>query len=83
METIGYIAGFLTLVGYLPQTIKTMRTRHTKSISLATFVIIGTSAFLWTVFGLSKDIPAIWVTNAVVCICSSIIIYIKLAPSKV
>ncbi len=83
MESIGYIAGFLTLVGYLPQTIKTIRTRHTKSISLATFVIIGTSALLWTIFGLSKGLPAIWITNAVVCGCSSIIIYIKLISDKV
>ena len=82
MELVGYIAGFLTLIGYLPQTIKTIRTRHTKGISLATFSIIGTSAFLWVVFGFSRSIPVIWVTNAVVCTCSLIIIYIKITNEK-
>jgi len=77
MEFIGYVAGTLTLIGYLPQTIKVIRTRQTKDLSLATFSIIGVSAVLWTIYGLSKDQPAIWVTNAVVAVCSGIIIYLK------
>lgn len=78
MEVIGVLAGILTLVGYLPQTVKTIRTRHTKDLALTTFVIIGLSAMLWTVYGISKDAPAIWVTNAVVSVCSLIIVSIKL-----
>jgi MtN3 and saliva related transmembrane protein len=78
MDIIGYIAGALTLIGYLPQTIKVIRTRRTKDLALATFLIIGLSATLWTIYGLSKDQPAIWFTNAVVAICSLIIIYLKL-----
>jgi len=77
MEFIGYIAGTLTLIAYLPQTIKVIRTRHTKDLSLATFVIIGVSAVLWTIYGLSNDQPAIWFTNAVVAVCSGIIVYLK------
>lgn len=78
MEIIGYLAGTLTLVGYLPQTIKTIYTRRTKDLSLLTFIIIGTSAVLWTIYGLSNNIPAIWVTNGVVTLCSLIITSIKL-----
>lgn len=82
MEIVGYIAGILTLVGYLPQTIKTIRTRHTKDLALATFITIGSSALLWTIYGLANNIPAIWVTNAVVTACSLIIIYIKLSSER-
>ena len=78
MELIGILAGTLTLFGYLPQTIKTIRTRKTKDLSLATFLIIGLSAALWTVYGLGKRLPSIWVTNAVVAICSATILYIKM-----
>ena len=78
MDIIGYIAGILTLVGYLPQTFKTIRTRETRSLSLLTFLIIGTSAVLWTIYGYSEAKPAIWVTNGVVTLCSVTIIIIKL-----
>ena len=79
MEFIGYIAGLLTLIGYLPQTIKTIRTRRTADLSLATFLIIGTSALLWTIYGLYSQQPAIWVTNGVVTLCSATIMQIKLS----
>jgi uncharacterized protein with PQ loop repeat len=46
MDIVGYVAGALTLVGYLPQTIKTIRTRETKDLSMLTFVVIATSAIL-------------------------------------
>ncbi len=82
MEIIGILAGLLTLVGYLPQTLKTIRSRRTKDLSLATFIIIGSSALLWTIYGLANNIPAIWVTNAVVTACSLIIIYIKLSSER-
>jgi len=78
MDTIGYLAGLLTLIGYLPQTIKTIRTRQTEDLSLLTFLIIGTSAILWTIYGFSNQKPAIWVTNSVVAICSLVITIIKL-----
>ncbi len=78
MNIIGYIAGLLTLLGYLPQTIKTIRTRHTKDLSMPTFFIIGSSAVLWTVYGLGNSKPEIWVTNGVVTVCSVIILTIKL-----
>jgi MtN3 and saliva related transmembrane protein len=77
MNSVGYIAGLLTLLGYLPQTIKTIRTHHTKDLSTPTFLIIGTSAVLWTIYGLGSAKPAIWVTNGVVTICSFVILSIK------
>lgn len=82
MELIGFLAGLLTLVGYLPQTIKTIRTRQTKDLALTTFIIIGLSAILWVIYGISKGIPAIWVTNAVVATCSLVIIHIKLLEDR-
>jgi MtN3 and saliva related transmembrane protein len=83
MDTIGYLAGLLTLIGYLPQTIKTIRTKKTKDLSLLTFLIIGSSAVLWAIYGFSNHKPAIWVTNGVVAACSLIITVMKLRESPV
>lgn len=79
MEIIGVLAGTLTLIGYLPQTIKTIYTRETKDLSLLTFIIIGISATLWTIYGFSKTLPTIWITNSVVSVCSIIITSIKIS----
>jgi MtN3 and saliva related transmembrane protein len=77
MDVVGYLAGLFTLIGYLPQTIKTIRTKHAKDLSLATFVIVGISAILWIVYGLGNDKPAIWITNSVVAIATTIVVVIK------
>lgn len=78
IDLVGYFAGALTLIGYLPQTIKTIRSRKTRDLSLPTFIIIGGSAVLWTIYGLANAKPAIWATNSVVSVCSVIIISLKL-----
>jgi MtN3 and saliva related transmembrane protein len=74
MEALGYIAGLFTLIGYLPQTFKTIRTKRARDLSLPTFSIICASALLWTAYGLSKNEPAIWITNSVVAICTMAIL---------
>lgn len=81
MDIIGYVAGVLTLLGYLPQTIKTIRTKRTKDLSLATFSIIGLSAVSWTVYGIGTDKPFLWVTNGIVALCSGTIAYMKFIES--
>ncbi len=78
MEIIAYCAGVLTIIGFLPQTIKTIRTRETKDLALASFLIIGTSALLWTIYGIGVSKPALWITNGIVLVCSLIITGIKL-----
>ncbi len=78
MEIIGFAAGILSLIGYLPQTLKTIRTRRTKDLSLPTFLTVAISAILWVVYGFAHNAPAIWLTNSVVAVCGVIITIIKL-----
>jgi MtN3 and saliva related transmembrane protein len=77
MEFIGYIAGIGSLIGYLPQTIKTLRTRRTDDLSLATFLVIGSSAILWTIYGIGTHKLAICIPNAVVAACSLLTVVMK------
>ena len=46
-EWLGYIAALLTTGSFVPQAVKTIRTRNTTGISLAMYVIftIGVAAF--------------------------------------
>jgi MtN3 and saliva related transmembrane protein len=60
VTVIGLGAAFCTTIAFLPQAIKTWRTRSTKDISLAMFLIFSIGIALWLVYGLLQhDIPLI------------------------
>jgi MtN3 and saliva related transmembrane protein len=78
MEVIGFVAGLLTLFTYVPQSIKTIKTRKTRDLSLSTLVLLSSSAVLWVVYGLHKSLVAVWLTNSVVTVLGIIILSIKI-----
>ena len=55
---IGLVAGSLTTISFLPQAIKTWRSKSAKDISLAMFLCFCLGVILWIVYGaLIQDIP--------------------------
>lgn len=62
---IGYVAGALTTLSFLPQVIKCLRTRSTSDISGAMYMTFETGVLLWLIYGLIRgDLPII-VANGV------------------
>ena len=60
IEYLGYFAGSLTVVSFLPQVIRTWRTRRTGDLSMGMFAIIITASILWVAYGvITSDIPVI------------------------
>ena len=49
---LGYFAGFLTVASFLPQVIRTWRTRHTRDLSLGMFALLVTASTLWIIYGI-------------------------------
>ena len=61
---IGYAAGALTVIAFLPQVIRVWRTRATRDLSLGTFAMLVLACTLWLVYGvIRRDWPVIG-TNA-------------------
>jgi MtN3 and saliva related transmembrane protein len=52
LETIGFVAAVLTTLCWLPQAVKTIRTRDTRSLSLLTQTALTLGVVLWLVYGL-------------------------------
>lgn len=50
-DTIGFIAGFLTSTGFLPQFLKALKTKSTSDISAPMLIILGIGVILWIVYG--------------------------------
>jgi MtN3 and saliva related transmembrane protein len=60
---LGYLAGTLTVVSFLPQVIRTWQSRRTGDLSLGMFTILITASSLWIVYGaVVGDMPVV-ITN--------------------
>jgi MtN3 and saliva related transmembrane protein len=49
---IGYMAGTLTTVSFLPQVIRSWKTRSTHDISFKMLILFAIGMLLWTIYGI-------------------------------
>jgi MtN3 and saliva related transmembrane protein len=57
---IGYIAGALTTISFVPQVIRTWKLKETKDFSLVMLLLFAAGMLLWTVYGVwISSIPII------------------------
>ena len=77
-QIIGLVAAFLTTAAFVPQVIRTLKTKSTRDISLGMFTMMFTGTALWLVYGLMIDeLPVILANSVSVCL-SFIIFFFKL-----
>jgi MtN3 and saliva related transmembrane protein len=62
---IGLTAGALTTLSYVPQVIKTLKTKSTKDISVGMFVTLALGLAMWTFYGFSINSMPVIVANIV------------------
>jgi len=73
---LGLLAGTLTTIAFVPQVLKTWRTRSTHDISLGMFTIFVTGVSIWIVYGLIiADIPVILTNVATLALAGIILIF--------
>jgi len=65
ISMIGSVAGISTTGAFLPQVIRTWRTRSTRDISLGMFLLTTFGLVLWLVYGLEMDDWPLIVADAV------------------
>ena len=85
METtnwIGFVAGTLTTIAFLPQLQRTWRTKSADDMSLAMLLIFTTGVFLWLIYGLYLTAWPIIITNAITFILTLTIMVLKLKYQK-
>ncbi|HTJ14850.1 MAG TPA: SemiSWEET transporter [Dinghuibacter sp.] len=75
---VGLAAAFCTTISFLPQAIKTIRTKDTASISLSMYALFTLGTLLWFIYGLwSLNLP-VYVANGVTLVFAMIILGYKL-----
>lgn len=78
MEWVGYIAATLTTVAFVPQAIKTIRTRNTSGISLGMYVVFTLGVAFWFGYGLVLQSWPMIVSNIITFVLSATILVMKL-----
>ena len=78
MINVGVVAAFLTTLSFVPQVIKVVQTKDTKSISLIMYLMSCTGIFLWMMHGLMIKDSALFYANIVTFGLAMIILVYKL-----
>ena len=78
MEWAGYLAAAMTTLAFVPQAVKTIRTKDTRSISLGMYVVFTIGIAFWLVYGIALDSMPMILSNIVTFLLSATILTMKL-----
>jgi MtN3 and saliva related transmembrane protein len=78
VELLGLSAAIIGMATYFPQLFRVLKTKHTKDISLSTYLLLDLVTTMWLVYGiLTHDVPLI-INGCLVLFCVITITYLKL-----
>ncbi len=77
-ELIGYIAAFLTTASFVPQAIKTIKTRDTSGISFAMYLMFVAGVCFWLAYGVLLGNFVIASANVVTLILAGLVLWVKI-----
>ena len=75
---LGYIAGFLTTISFVPQVLKTWTSRSTSDLSLGMFSVFSVGVMCWLVYGFLLHESPMILWNSVTLILVLLILIMKL-----
>ncbi|MBS1553863.1 MAG: SemiSWEET transporter [Bacteroidota bacterium] len=78
IESIGLVAGSFTTISFLPQVIKTWKSRSAKDLSLVMFSLFCAGILLWLIYGILIGSLPVILSNAFTLVLSSTILFFKL-----
>ncbi len=80
-ELIGAIAAFLTTASFLPQAIKTIKTRDTSGISFVMYLMFVVGVGFWLAYGVLLKNHVIIIANVVTFILAGAVLVVKVKNS--
>ena len=82
VEFFGYFAAILTTLAFIPQLIKTLKTKKAEDVSLTTLIMFLTGVAAWIIYGIKISSKPILVANIVTFLLNFLILVFKLIYSK-
>lgn len=78
IEIIGFIAGGLVSLSFLPQVIKSWKTKQVKDLSMSLTIINILGQLMWIVYGLFKHSLSIIIMSCITLLFTSILLFLKI-----
>lgn len=78
INMIGFAAAILTTASFLPQAVKTIRTKDTSGISLFMYSLFTLGTLFWFLFGLFSHNMPVMIANVVTLLFAAIILVYKI-----
>ncbi len=81
METVnivGFMAGALTTMAFVPQVIKIWKSKNTHDISMETFAIFSLGVAMWLLYGIQLGAVPIILANGITLLLSLTILFFKM-----
>lgn len=63
LKYLGYFAGTLTVISFIPQVYKTWKTKETKDLSFGAFALLVSACSLWAIYGVIIKDWSVILTN--------------------
>ena len=83
VDIFGYLAAILTTAAFLPQLIKTLKTKKADDVSLTTLIMFIIGVLLWIHYGYKISSAPILIANLITLILNLFILISKLYFSKI
>ncbi|HEY4429077.1 MAG TPA: SemiSWEET transporter [Solirubrobacteraceae bacterium] len=77
MTALGLLAGTFTTLSFLPQVIRTVRSRRARDLSAAWLLIFGLGTAMWLAYGVLRSDLAVAVANGVTFVLVLVLIVAK------
>ena len=82
-DIFGYFAAILTTAAFLPQLIKTLKTKKADDVSLATLIMFIIGVLSWIIYGYKISSLPILVANLITFILNLLILISKIYYSQI
>ena len=82
VDIFGYLAAILTTAAFLPQLIKTLKTKKADDVSLATLIMFNIGVLSWIIYGYKISSTPILIANLITLLLNLLILVSKIYFSK-
>ena len=81
-DIIGHIAGLVIIVSWIPQVVKSYKTKSVNDLSIMMVILILIGTVLWISYALLVKDKPVFAVNVVLTILISYILYLKIKYEK-
>lgn len=75
---IGYLAGVLTTIAFVPQVVRAWKLKETRDLSLVMLILFAAGIFLWTCYGIWIESLPVIAANAITFVLVLILLGLKI-----